>query len=583
MGGTENFDERIRFKVPGFDGAKEVYRFDDPIPAPDEILNTEPSAEEIQKGAEAVLSGEEERSQTAPFDQILTDIDEETGAEKYAGIFEEEVSQEEIDALVREELAKRGLLRVHVFPEEEEDDEEETDIYQGDLVSDNDPLIAKLEEEAKKLREEEQSRETRALTWKEQRELKAAEKKAEAERRAAEKAAAKAAEKRGAESQIEAERRMIAEHREAEAMARRVVEKRLARQKKKAIKAEKMRTRGRGPLAVLAKLLMFLLICAFALTLGVITMRMLGKSEMVNTRVTGTVLSLPEGIDGMVTSDRTIIYNGNDYQYNSARSNILVMGINPKAEEGKTLDSALLFSIDTASGKTTLISIPGETICEVDAYTGGGSYEGLVTTTLNKAFSLGGSGKLGAVNAAEAVSRLLYGIPINAYLSLDLRSMENLADAVGGVDVIATREFAERYREFKAGETIILTGDLAEKYTSSLKYDDKNEFAKAEEDADRMERQKLFMLGFLKNAVRDTKNNLLFPVHLSQFLKPYTSSNLSLTRKLYILSVLLRDGYDEESAFAVPGNAEMRSGEIRWRVKPKKLCAQVVKTFFKKM
>ena len=55
----------------------------------------------------------------------------------------------------------------------------DNDIYQGDLVSDNDPLIAKLEEEAKKLREEEQSRETRALTWKEQRELKAAEKKAD--------------------------------------------------------------------------------------------------------------------------------------------------------------------------------------------------------------------------------------------------------------------------------------------------------------------------------------------------------------------------------------------------------------------
>ena len=593
MSAADEIDERIRFKVPGFDGASEVYRFDDPIPGMDEVieptgedLKPEEAEREIREAKEAADSGRSEMAQTAPFDKILSDVDEESGTEKYAGIFEEdEISQADIDALVREELAKRGLLREHTGIIEEDEaaegaDEAGEDIYLGDLVSDNDPLIAKLEEEARKLREEESAREEKNLSWKELREQRAAEKRAEAERRAAEKAAAKAAEKRGAESQIEAERRMIAEHREAEAQARKVVERRIARRRKRAIKAEKRRARGRGPLSFIVKLLTALLVAAMALTLMLITLGMLGKSEMINTKITDTHFAMPDGINGEVLTERSIRYNGKTYEYSSSRANLLVLWINPEAKEGRTLDSVLLLSLDTSTGKSSLISIPGGTICEADSYTAGGSYEGIKTVTLDMTYSMGGSGKLGAENAAAAVSRILGGIPVNAYLALDIRSMGNLADAVGGIEVVSTNEFAKAYREFKGGESLMLTGGLGEMYVSSIVFDSAKEYESAEVASDRLERQKLFGLGFLRSAIRDTRNNPLFPIHLARFMKPYSSSNLTLTREIYLLSALLRKGYDEESAFTIPGNAEKREGRVRYRVKPKKLYAQVVRTFF---
>ena len=578
-GEERTFDEQVRFKVPGFDGAKEVYRFDETFEG--ERLSDD--AADAEEAPPADTAGTEEGrppGQTGTFDSILSDVDEETDSEKYSSLLDEvDVSQGEIDDLVREELAKRGLLRFGDDALEDSDEDEARDIYVRDLVSENDPLIARLEEEAKRLREMEAEDEIR-LTRREKKERRLAEKKAEAERRALEKEAARAAKERGAESQIEAERRMIAELREAEAQARKEVEKRRAKRRKQALRAEKRRAGRRGLTGFIVRFLEALLVCAFALTLLVITMCFLGRSEMVNTTVTEIDISMPDGVDGEVLDDRTIVYNGQTLRYDRSRSNILVLGIDPGAKAGKTLDSAILISLDTGSGKAAYVSISADTICEADSYDAGGMYLGLVKTTLRSAYSMAGGGSHGCENAAAAVSRLLYGIPVNAYLALDLRSIPALADAVGGVDAVVTSDFAARHKELKAGSEISLTGDLAGDYVTSFGYPDVKKYQAAEESSERLSRQKLFALGFLKNALRDTRENPLFPLHLTNFLKNLASSNLNLTRKTYLMSLILRGGPEEELSMTVSVNAEVRDGAVRCRVRPKKLYAQLVKIFF---
>ena len=53
-------------------------------------------------------------------------------------------------------------------------------------------------------------------------------------------------------------------------------------------------------------------------------------------------------------------------------------------------------------------------------------------------------GEAGCENVCDAVSSLLFGIPINAYFALDIRALKTLTDAVGGVEAAATDEALSR-------------------------------------------------------------------------------------------------------------------------------------------
>ena len=580
-------EEGKRFKVPGFDGGKAVYSFyEDPE---EEAGGTAGSGGEPGGSEEEHVSGTIRRiiakgDDSPSFEEMLSLADEEAESERYSEIMDEdEVSEEEIDALVREELEKRGLLRTHmknVFDAGAPDEEEEEDVYLGELVSDNDPLIEKLEEEVRK-RELEEEMEKEHLSRRERRQRRAALKREEAQRREAK----KAEKKRRAESQIEAERRMIAEHKEAEAAARKVVEKRLAKQKRQALRAERRQGKhGFSVIALLLRVFAFLLIFVLAASLMLLTMRMLGKSELINTRITDEAFTQPEGIDGEVLSAKEIVYKGQKLQYNTARTNILFMLLDPEAKDHKTLDSLLLLSLDTSGGKTAEISISADTVCRIRHYGEGGVYKDTVTSTLRRAWALGGGGEAGCENVCDAVSSLLFGIPINAYFALDIRALKTLTDAVGGVEAAATDEALSRCGEALerlSEDRVLVRGDVAPMYLKSYVYDSAKKYAAAEEAGERLLREREYLLGFVRNAIRDTRENPMFPVHLLQYLRRVSYSSLNPTRVVYLVSNLLINGYKTGREVVVPGKVEEIEGGVLYRVKERTLYGKVVRVFYK--
>ena len=66
-------------------------------------------------------------------------------------------------------------------------------------------------------------------------------------------------------------------------------------------------------------------------------------------------------------------------------------------------------------------------------------------------------------NTVRAVSDLLSGIGIDYYISMNMDGVGVLNDSIGGVDVEVLDDF-EDVPEFKKGETVHLTGDLALTY-----------------------------------------------------------------------------------------------------------------------
>ncbi len=585
--GSGRYGERSRFKVPGFDNSKEVYRFDEPSDGGTDGGEAGASGETGDGGSSDAVAGDGPggsfvdsltgQGGASSFPEMLSDVDRESGSEKYADILDEpEVTEEEIDAMVREELIRRGFF-VHYQPETEESDdgeEEVRDIFREDLVSSNDPLIAKLEEEARK-RAEEEAAASLVLSRKERRARLAAERKAAAEQKAAEKAALKAAEKRRALGQIEAERRMIAEQQETEAAVRKTAMKKLARKKRRELRRERRKKHSPIFLRILTRLLLAAAIAALSLGLIFLTMGTLGRSEFLNTRVAEDGLRLPKGADGEVTSDRAITYEGAPYELNSSRSNIAVFMVDPD-DGGAAIDSALVISLNTRTGESSEISISADTAIEVTGDSGKAK-----KTTLRSAYVIGGGGRAGCEFACTCVSHILFGVPIHAYFMMDLGRAGGLAAAVGGIPAVATPDYAELNAGTQVDDPLILTGESAEMYLRSYDYSKAEEYEGAEKARWRLIRQRQFISGFFKRAWRTFFRNPLFPMHLRNYLRGASFTNLNATRQIYLISAVIRHGFKDEAAVTAPGHVSgAGSGAARYSISEQEFFDELIDIFF---
>lgn len=93
-----------------------------------------------------------------------------------------------------------------------------------------------------------------------------------------------------------------------------------------------------------------------------------------------------------------------------------------RSDKGRT-DTMILVTVDPKRKKTTMISIPRDTMSHVTSsdYTG--------VTKINSAYTYGGTAM-----AVSSVEDLLH-VPINYYALVNLDGLEKIVDAVGGVDV----------------------------------------------------------------------------------------------------------------------------------------------------
>lgn len=98
------------------------------------------------------------------------------------------------------------------------------------------------------------------------------------------------------------------------------------------------------------------------------------------------------------------------------RVNVLLLGVN-----GGLTDTIMLASFDTKAKHVDLISIPRDTYYHRSGYNSEGENK------INAAY------RKNPLNTAKAVSEILLGMPINYYMVLDYKGVENIVDAMGGV------------------------------------------------------------------------------------------------------------------------------------------------------
>lgn len=331
------------------------------------------------------------------------------------------------------------------------------------------------------------------------------------------------------------------------------------------------------------RVLVFLLCVLAVFLLAAIGMLLKGKMDLKQSKAGGET-RVPEGVQAE-EDGKYILYKGEKYCYNEDNINILCMGIDKsiEASEGESMggngqaDALVLAVIDSKTGKLSLVNISRDTMVDVNKYNTEGQYLGTGNMQICLSYAYGDGREKSCQNTAESVSRLMYGVPINAYAAIDYLGISVLNDAVGGVQVEVMEDLTKADPTLEAGKTMILKGQQAHTYVRSRNTEllDSNNL--------RMARQKQYMSSFLKTVIDRTKTDFELPVKLYQTASEYMVTDIGISKFTYLTSLALTSDFTEADLYSVEG--EVIQGETYAEFIPdeQQLFELILEVFYKKV
>lgn len=172
------------------------------------------------------------------------------------------------------------------------------------------------------------------------------------------------------------------------------------------------------------------------------------------------------------SSYRTLTYNGKTYTYNQDISTVLFLGIDQheKAESygykgtGGRSDCIILLIMDSSDNTVKMLEISRDTMVDVAVYDTSGEYALDMNMQITMQYAYGDGANKSCRLTKEAVSKLLYGIPIDNYFSMNIDGISTVTDAIGGVTLTVPQDYTDVDPQFTQGTTLTLDGAQAEKY-----------------------------------------------------------------------------------------------------------------------
>lgn len=180
-----------------------------------------------------------------------------------------------------------------------------------------------------------------------------------------------------------------------------------------------------------------------------------------------------DGQDVPSQADRDVVYyDGDAYKYNYNLKNILFLGIDNNEEllaenipgAGGQADCIIVLSTDRENKTVQAIQISRDSMTEVDIYDANGNAYATVNTQVATQYAYANGAKNGCWATKKTVSELLYEIPIDGYIAMDIAAVSRINDSLGGVTLTIPEDYTMIDSAFEEGATITLTGEQAEKY-----------------------------------------------------------------------------------------------------------------------
>ena len=167
----------------------------------------------------------------------------------------------------------------------------------------------------------------------------------------------------------------------------------------------------------------------------------------------------------------TIVYGGKEYRYNEHLSNYVFMGVDTREpiteyetrEEAGRADAIFLLSYDRVKKTVKCISIPRDTMTNVRMIAPDGTDLGTSIEHINMQYAFGDGKDESCRLVKEAVSALLYDIPIQGYCSLNMDGIAAAVEVLGSVEMVLADNSLEAVNaEYVKGAKITVTKENAE-------------------------------------------------------------------------------------------------------------------------
>lgn len=315
-----------------------------------------------------------------------------------------------------------------------------------------------------------------------------------------------------------------------------------------------------SPLKVLVVLLCIFIGLLFGAVGVFFGLRAKGK-EQLQKNSEETVISAPSQVQ-VENEGKTVVYNGKKYCYNEDIISILCMGIDKSIDETSVesigengqADALVMLVLDTTAGEMSLVNIPRDVMVDVSKYNVRGQYLGVENMQICLAYAYGDGKEKSCTNTIEAVSRLLYGMPIHGYAAIDFDCISVLNNAVGGVTVQVMEDLTMVDAQLWEGNTVTLTGEQAHKYVRSRNVE------VLDSNNSRMARQKQYLLAFMQKAFAVSKENLEVPLTLYQAASRYMVTDIGASQVTYLASQVMGTGLTEGVIKTIPG--QVVKGEV---------------------
>ena len=290
---------------------------------------------------------------------------------------------------------------------------------------------------------------------------------------------------------------------------------------------------------------------------------------------------LHQGVEqGDGFESKTIIRDGIEYFPRQDITTVLVMGIDKygPVEESDyytntgLADMNMLLIFDETKAVTNILHLNRDTMLEMPVLGLGGKVAGTYYGQLALSHTYGTGLRDSSENTRNTISKFLYGVEIDYYVSLHMDAIAILNDAVGGVTVEVKEDFSDVDPTISMG-TVTLTGEQALNYIRTRK-DVGDQL-----NSSRIERHKQYMDGFSEAFRAKQATGIEFILDVYERIQPYMVTDCSANALIGLMESF--GDYRVNEVVTPEGENVLSEKYFEFYVDEEKLDALILRLFYR--
>ena len=249
-------------------------------------------------------------------------------------------------------------------------------------------------------------------------------------------------------------------------------------------------------------------------------------------------LRLKAGLSAVQWQEDWVAIDGRVYSYDSSRINLLVLGVDKNGKmdrepdyekwlSGQT-DAIFVVSINPSDKSVSIIGVPRNSMVNVDVYDSEEHISRTIFDQICLQYPYAGGAGNGLEKAKEAVSRLLYNLPIHGAVAIGYEAVSKVNDMAGGVDVVALESLETPFGDYEKGESLHLEG----KYV--LAYVKARDVSIIGSPTMRLERQKQYLGALAGKLKSKVKENPMALKDMYDAVAGYINTDIEIDEILYL-------------------------------------------------